>query len=206
MAAGEFLDREAAPPFHTGNRTAVSTSSASSVVSHSPVKNSAAATRAARAATAPRTPHPGPGRRPGIRRRVGMGERAADGSAVADLEVPDERRRPRQQRNRSAHVRIGAMAACVVAAPIHSRRRCARCPAARQAGDVDEVIEGGEPKRQHRHQALAAREDFRASRQFGQQATASSTVSAGGSRTRRVSLRRLASAARRSTPGWPAAG
>ena len=92
-----------------------------------------------------------------------MRDRPAERAAVADLEVADERGRPREQRHRGRDLRarldLGLRRA-------RADPQLAGVPLdAAQLGDatdVDEVVEHREPQREHRHQALAAREHLRA--------------------------------------------
>ena len=167
-------------PVQIGKPMPARISSSSSAVDHVPVKNSAAGI------DAPAARRHGlelgverEGDRGQLGRRVGVGERAADRAAVADLEVPDQRERPRQQRDRRRRPSASrSTVAWVVDAPIHTvvRRGCSMPRSSSTRREVDDVLEHGEAHRQQRDEALPAGEHLGVV-EVGEQWTTSSIVS-----------------------------
>ena len=118
--------------------------------------------------------------------RVGVGQRPADGAPVADLEVADQRASPGRAAAPTRRPRSSARsAAWVVMAPIRSCEPDRSIPrSSSSAADVDQVLERGEPQRQHRHEALAAGQQLGAVAELGERRDGLRARSpAGGTRT-----------------------
>ena len=94
-----------------------------------------------------------------LRRGVGMGDGTTDGPAVADLEVADQRDGLGQERHRFA--RRGVVLDRALRRHRLDRECAVRTRDAAEVVDpveVDDVLEAREPQRQHRHEALTARQ------------------------------------------------
>ena len=117
---------------------------------------------------------------------VGVGDRAADRAAVADLEVTDQRGGPGQQRDRGADLRRRRRRRrAVVPPPMQSESPSRSMPLQLvDPGDVDEVVEERQAQGEHRHQTLTTGEELRVVAELGEQLGGlGRTCRAGGSRT-----------------------
>jgi len=92
-----------------------------------------------------------------------VGQRSADGAPVADLEVANQRRRARQERQAPGE-QLRAADLCLGGTRSDPEGVAALLDAAQRLdpADVDEVVEDREPHGEHRDQALPAGDHLRA--------------------------------------------
>ena len=88
-----------------------------------------------------------------------MGDGSSERAAVADLEVPDQRRRAGEEGHPRGHLGVVLDRRVDRRRADHDRVAVGVDPAELvDAADVDEVVEVGEPERDHRHEALTSGE------------------------------------------------